>query len=149
MVSQLQEQGRRTYPWLVRINFQDKFQLRGHYKISQSKYVQVWSKTKYKLTVRQKRTKSFWMNLLLISSRWLCQPSLLKDLHVFKTQVAHTEITKHLFSQALWKAPRPPNTECSFWNPNRLPRWTSKELTNTSSKQMTATTTTFHFNYNS
>jgi len=39
MVTHFQEQGRRIYPWLVQINFQDKFQLRSHYKISQSKYV--------------------------------------------------------------------------------------------------------------
>lgn len=148
MVIQLQEQGLRIYPWLVRINFQDRFQLRGHCKISPSKYVQLWSKTIFKLTLKQKRT-SFWMNLLLISSRWPCRPSLLKDLHVFKTQVAHTETTKHLFSQALWKAPRPPNKECSFWNPNQPPRWISKELTTNSSKPTMVTTTTSHFNYNS
>jgi len=148
LVTQLQEQGLRTSPWLVRIHFRDKFQLRSHYKISHSKYVQ-WSNTIFKLTLKQKRTQSFWMNLLLTSSRWPCRPSLLKDLHVSKTQAAHTEITKHLFSQASWKAPRPPNKECSFWNLNRLPRWTSKELTTNSSKPTTVTTTTFHFNYTS
>lgn len=150
MVIQLQEQGLRTYPSLVQINFQDKFQLRGHCKISPSKSVQrVWMQTIFKLTLKQKRTKSFWMNLLLINSRSPCQPSRLKDLRVSRTQAALTEITKHLFSQALWKAPRPPNNECSFWSPNRLPRWSSKEPRTNSSKPMMVTTTTFHFNYNS
>lgn len=150
LVTQLQEQDRRTYPWLVQTKFQDKFQLRSHYKISQSKYAQqAWSKTMFKLTLEQKRMQSFWMNLLLIKSRWPCQPSRLKDLRVSKTQMVHTEITKHLFSQALWKAPRPPNKGCSFWNLNQLPRWISKELTINSFKQMRAITTTFHFNCNS
>ena len=150
MVTQLQEQGRKTYPLPVQITFQDKFQLRSHCKISQRKYVQqLSSNTISKLALKPKRTKSFWMNSLLINSRWPCRPSLLKDLHVFKTQAAHTEITKHLFSQALWKAPKPPNKECSFWNPNPPPRWISKELTSNIHKQTMAITTTFHFNYNS
>ena len=150
MVIQLQGQGRRTYPWLVRISFQDKFQLRGHCKISPSKSVQwVWTQTIFKSTLKQKRTKSFWMNSLLINSRSPCHPSRLKDLRVSTTQAALTEITKHLFSQASWKAPTPPNIECSFWSPNQLPRWSSKELRNNSSKPMMVTTTTFHFNYSS